>query len=261
MAVDYEKLPVKCSNSVEMKICHEGWQYFLSPETAQLRTIFADKNQDIFVKLYQTALLIQGRNVLLDSDIETILTNLKKMGNQVPCHYGCSACCNQAIVATPFESFLIGIYLVRNEDLAEKFIENYEIWINDTDSYRQEYMDWAQKYYATGNDDGRFKNDDFTAKCPFLEDHSCLIYPVRPYCCRSYIALSSKCNQPANNTKRPGFGGMDAGSYSGFNATNKQLNKIMWDYFDVDEKQTKLQLMPLLVYKALTEDLEGMFRC
>lgn len=258
MAINYDNLPIKCSSTAEMHICHQGWHYFMHPDSAQLDNILADNNNDIFTKLYQTSLLIQGRNVLLDSDIDTILSNLKSLGKEIPCKYKCSACCKQAIVATPFESFLIGIYLIQDVTRCEKFFENYETWLNDTQSYRHAYMDWAQEYYASGKDDGRYKNDDFTAACPFLEDDLCQIYPVRPYCCRSYMALSSQCCQPVGTAKRPGFGGIDAGSYSGFNHTNKQLTARLWEYCGVDARQTKLQLMPQLVYKALTEDLEGM---
>lgn len=257
--MNYENLPVRCSNTIEKKFCYEGWHYFLNQDAARLKKALEDDSNDMFVKLYKTALLIQGRNVLLDSDVESIVNNLKKLGTEVPCSHGCSACCEQAIVATPFESFLISMYLVHNQQHTEKFFDNYAVWLTDTQSYRHAYMDWAQKFYTTGNDDGRFKNDDFTAKCPFLVDHACLIYPVRPYCCRSYIAVSRQCSHPEDTAKRPGFGGMDAGSHSGFNRASKSMNSILWGYLGVDERQTRLQLMPLLVCHSLTENFEGMF--
>ena len=65
MAINYESLPVKCSNVVEKHICYEGWHYFLDQDEARLKKILKDESNDICLKLYKTALLIQGRNILL----------------------------------------------------------------------------------------------------------------------------------------------------------------------------------------------------
>ena len=67
--MNYESLPVRCSNVVEKHICYEGWHYFLNQDEARLKKILEDESNDICLKLYKTALLVQGRNFILDSDM------------------------------------------------------------------------------------------------------------------------------------------------------------------------------------------------
>ena len=112
----------------------------------------------------------------------------------VVCNRGCSACCTQNVTITATEG----------EDIL-RFVtaENLSPWLAEKLAYPRTHQSAAM----TNNDfagaclEGREADpDDFnnTFPCPFLEDNSCRIYPVRPFGCRLF-ASTKKCSsaQPA----------------------------------------------------------------
>jgi len=203
-----------------------------------------------------SAIITQGRNAALDEDINFITSYQAKNGHKAPCHPGCSACCKQAITATPFEASLVSIYLVRHPTICDTFLDNYIQWDVETKNTRDIFMDWAQLFFSGNVDDGRFKYTDFHTPCPFLVDDLCQIYPVRPYCCRSYLAITDRCKSSSSADERPGFKGIDVGSYTDFKQHNNTLLELLWGHFGIDQKKTRVRLLPDLVYRFLNGDSE-----
>ena len=151
----------------EKLLVSEGRKYFLSPSPKRIKQFLTGTDNDIFAKLYRTSLLIKGRNIVLDNDISIITSHLKKIGRPVPCAAGCSACCKQAIVASPFEAALVSAFLIEHKDIFELFCNNFAVWEDETQPYRVGYMRWAQRLYAAGIDDKTHECEDFTASCNY----------------------------------------------------------------------------------------------
>lgn len=255
--LNIDTLPIRCRTPVEREICIESWRFFKNPALSSVQNILT-RSDDILQDLYKTAIMLQGANAALDDDITFITSHLANNGHKIPCSCGCSACCKQAIVATPFEATLIGIYLTNNNTIHDIFLDNYTQWQAATENIREEFMDWAHQYYSKNVDDGRFKYTDFHTPCPFLVDNLCQIYPVRPYCCRSYLATTEYCQSPETPNERPGFRGMDVGRYTDFKQNNTQFMDLMWQFFGIDQKKTTARLLPDLVYRFLNGETDSL---
>jgi Fe-S-cluster containining protein len=257
MSLKKEALPVPCSTAKEWKICVESWKFFKTSSLDALRQELSGFSSDTFEKMYKSAIMIQGRNAALDDDIGFITLEHARNGHRTPCHSGCSACCKQAITATPFEAALVGIYLTGNPAICDNFVENYIRWDVETRNMRDNFLDWAQQMFSMHTDSERYRYTDFRAPCPFLADDLCQIYPVRPYCCRSYLAISNRCKSPSVPDEMPGFGGIDAASYTDFKRHNNTLHELVWNLFGIDQKKTRVRLLPELVYRFIVGDVDN----
>jgi len=256
MTINKDTLPISCNTAKERKICVESWMFFRTPSLSVLRQELEDGTSDIFEDIYKAAVMVQGRNAALDDDISFITSQHTRNGHKIPCHSGCSACCKQAIVATPSEATLVSVYLVKHSTIYNSFLDNYIHWDIETKNIRDSFMEWAQQLYSKDVDDGRFRYTDFHAPCPFLVDDLCQIYPVRPYCCRNYLSISDCCQHPATPDERPGFKGIDVGSYTDFKQHNEMFLDLLWKHFKIDRKGTRARLLPDLVYNFLNGDIE-----
>lgn len=76
------------------------------------------------------------------------------------CKTGCSHCCKQAVSVASWEAAKIGRYLHRSPAAV--------MVMTDVESNRKKYSGVA---------------------CPFLKDHRCSIYEVRPFSCRSHFNM------------------------------------------------------------------------
>lgn len=100
------------------------------------------------------------------------------------CSKGCSTCCSQNVTITALEGEKILSY-VRTAGLS--------FWMADklcrTPSPNRPRMTTNEFAHAYLNgreaDPGEY---DSISPCPFLEEHSCMIYPVRPFSCRCFIS-------------------------------------------------------------------------
>jgi len=254
MTINKDALPISCNTAKEWKICVESWRFFRTSSLSALRQALATRSSDTFEELYKAAIIVQGCNASLDDSISFVMSQYEKNGHNIPCHLGCSACCKQAITATPFEAALVGIYLITHPAICNTFLDNYIQWDTSTKDIRDSFMDWAQQFFSANIDDGRFKYTDFRTPCPFLVDDLCQIYPVRPYCCRSYMAITDQCKSPVSQDERPGFKGIDVGSCTDFKQHNNTLLELLWDHFGIDKKKIKVRLLPDLVYMFLNGD-------
>ena len=123
------------------------------------------------------------------------------LGSTISCKKGCGVCCNQLVPLSAPEAFFLYDYVDslpddrRNEILSrfsaiKEAMESAGVLervnkIEDTDEHRE----LAWDYFKLG------------MPCPFLEDDSCSIHPIRPFACREYNVISpaTLCVDPFNN--------------------------------------------------------------
>nr|WP_246388034.1 YkgJ family cysteine cluster protein [Desulfovibrio intestinalis] len=92
-------------------------------------------------------------------------------GRAVACHAGCDQCCKQPIPVTPLEVLALHSYTRHRlpQDGLATLVDRLAAFEGD-----KRYM---------------------TLPCPFLQDSSCLVYPVRPVACRQYMVFGRACAQ------------------------------------------------------------------
>lgn len=145
----------------------------------------------------------------LDSSfIDGVTTQLKQHGRTVSCKAGCGACCRQMVPLSIFEAEALAAWIhtlpeAQQQELAQRFHQALlkfaaaglidrmvnEDWLAETESARQLALDYLYQRVA----------------CPFLEDESCSIHPIRPLICREYLVTSppEHCFDPATHKAVP----------------------------------------------------------
>lgn len=124
---------------------------------------------------------------------------------------------------------------------------------------RRAFPAWAARMSLTGEDDGGFDHDGFTEPCPFLVEDKCAVYPVRPYCCRNYLAWSPECRYPTTPGRIPGRRGTGAGTITTFHQNRLLLLNLLWAKFGVDGARARGHFLPDLVLASLDGDDEALF--
>jgi Fe-S-cluster containining protein len=138
-----------------------------------------------------------------DSLIAGVAAQLVETGRTISCKAGCGACCRQMVPVSIFEAEALAAWIrtlpeSRRQELAGRFHQALlklsaaglidrmvnEDWLADTDSARQLALEY---FYQR-------------VPCPFLENESCSIYPIRPLICREYLVSSpaEHCADPVN---------------------------------------------------------------
>lgn len=125
-------------------------------------------------------------------------------GSPVSCRAGCGACCRQLVPVSFFEAEALSEWIgslpeeqrvrleerfhralsaLRDAGVIEKILD--ERWVTDGDLTTQLAVD----YFHAG------------VACPFLENESCSIHPIRPLSCREYLVTSppSLCQDPSTH--------------------------------------------------------------
>lgn len=127
-----------------------------------------------------------------------------EVGTPISCRAGCGACCRQMVPVSFFEAEALVNWMAtlpaeRRAELEQRFhralsklrdagvidkILN-EQWVEDEELATQLAID----YFHAG------------VPCPFLENESCSIHPMRPLSCREYLVTSppALCADPARN--------------------------------------------------------------
>ena len=137
-----------------------------------------------------------------DSFIGGVTAQFSEAGRTVSCKAGCGACCRQMVPISIFEAEALSEWIrslpaPRQQELAGRFHRGLlafsaaglidrmvnEDWLAETESARKLALDY---FYQR-------------VPCPFLEDESCSIHPIRPLICREYLVTSSPqhCSDPA----------------------------------------------------------------
>jgi Fe-S-cluster containining protein len=112
----------------------------------------------------------------------------------VVCRHGCSTCCSQNVTITATEG---------EEILRFVIAENLAPWLGEKlaqpRSHRPAEMTTNDFAHACLEGREADPGDNYNSfPCPFLEENSCRIYPVRPFGCRLF-ASTKRCSptQPA----------------------------------------------------------------
>jgi Fe-S-cluster containining protein len=139
---------------------------------------------------------------LENSLIEGVTAQYAEAGRTVSCKAGCGACCRQMVTLSIFEAEALAVWIrslpepqqqqlelrfhqaltgLANAGLVDRMIN--EDWLAESDSARKLALDYLHQRIP----------------CPFLEDESCSIYPIRPLICREYLVTSppEHCFDPA----------------------------------------------------------------
>jgi hypothetical protein len=140
-------------------------------------------------------------------------------GETITCKKGCSFCCLLHVEATLQECEAIVYYLYQHKPALSAFLRQYPLWreqINKKgDLFKKlgqlsrdvftceysgqtstpEYIKERQQAYAEAEKRYAMQN----IPCPFLHNHACSIYEVRPYNCACFLATTPYewCN-PSN---------------------------------------------------------------
>ena len=128
----------------------------------------------------------QSRQMLrhLSRDLKSLYQNLDEsairaiqqhevQGNHVSCRQGCDACCHIAVVITKVEAMVIADRIHSWPDWRE--------WPARLASAAQPYCapEYDRNWYANAR-----------PPCPFLAEHQCRIYDIRPAPCRYYYVIT-----------------------------------------------------------------------
>jgi Fe-S-cluster containining protein len=145
--------------------------------------------------------------ILQDFDssmIDRVVGEAAEAGHPISCRKGCGACCRQMVPLSIFEAELLGEWFdtlpkERQAELEERFrralIRLKEAGVLDKildpnwGLDEKSFIQMAVDYFHAG------------VPCPFLEDESCSIHPIRPLVCREYLVTSPAelCQDPSIN--------------------------------------------------------------
>lgn len=151
--------------------------------------------------LTQLLPVIQG---LENAIVGKITAEAEQAGHPVSCKAGCGACCRQMVPVSLFEAEALAAWMnalpaerraelearfhrallaLRDAGVIEKIIDGH--WVKDGELTTQLAIDYFHAHVA----------------CPFLENESCGIHPIRPLSCREYLVTSppTLCNDPSKN--------------------------------------------------------------
>jgi len=139
---------------------------------------------------------------LSSSIIESTARIAEKEGFAISCRAGCGACCRQLVPLSIFEAELLAEWIrtlpeERQRELAARFeaallqLHNAGILARLDPSVR-----------ATSGPEKTAVAIDYLRQrvaCPFLENESCSIHPIRPLICREYLVTSppENCVDPS----------------------------------------------------------------
>lgn len=247
---------VPCATPAEQELVRIASGYFRSPDADGLellkRQILARHGDPT----RNAALVIQAANDALDAECREVAAILASQGKSIVCGPGCSGCCFQLVLCHPFEAALIGMHIRSRPELQAFFQASWRAWDTATAGFRASYLAWAEKYYRDGKDDGTHHLLDYFLPCPFLDKDHCRIYPVRPYACRSCVAVSEACRHPENGGK-PGMHTLELGAYTPHKQARQAAVKLLWESFGVSPGDARADMMPALVHRWLNISAGG----
>jgi len=134
--------------------------------------------------------------------IHRVTEEAAEAGHPISCRAGCGACCRQMVPISIFEAEALGEWFhtlpqERQAELEARFHRGLTVLKEAGVLEKLMQQDW-------GSDEKSFTQlaiDYFHAgvPCPFLENESCSIHPIRPLICREYLVISPAelCRDPA----------------------------------------------------------------
>ena len=125
-------------------------------------------------------------------------------GRTVSCRAGCGACCRQLVPLSIFEAEALGDWirtlpLARQQELEQRF---HRVLLGLRDAGMLERI-LSREWIADEEVRDKMGAEYFRLglPCPFLENESCSIHPIRPLSCREYLVTSPAelCADPLRN--------------------------------------------------------------
>jgi Fe-S-cluster containining protein len=144
---------------------------------------------------------IRNKNLVFETITARQQEAAQTNGETVSCRPGCVYCCYHYVTATLDEIEAIVYYLYRNENALNGFLAAYRSWKTKIETNKTLLRDISKAYNDHLHDrDSAEKQELFQTlanqyntldiPCPFLSENRCLIYPVRPWVCAGYFAVT-----------------------------------------------------------------------
>lgn len=140
-------------------------------------------------------------------DIENTIVDRVSMeaqaaGRPISCRAGCGACCRQLVPLSLFEAEALTQWLqTLPEDRLAALHQRFHSALSALRDAGVINRILDGSWMTDEKTNTRLNIDYFHAgvPCPFLEDESCSIHPIRPLSCREYLVTSSPelCKDPA----------------------------------------------------------------
>jgi Fe-S-cluster containining protein len=143
---------------------------------------------------------------MTDSFVEIGFQDAVSEGKQISCKAGCGACCRQLVPISETEAreladFVSHLPPVEQTKARARFAEAIEKLkaagllekLREPERFSDEtFVETGMKYFAVG------------VPCPFLENESCSIHPIRPLICREYLVTTpaANCTAPTRDNIR-----------------------------------------------------------
>jgi len=139
--------------------------------------------------------------------------------SQIACESGCSFCCSLHVTTKPYEI----LPLVRfTESLAPVQRERFDLIV----AHNRELLGKT--------DDERIIAVNFT--CPFLLNHACAVYSMRPLSCRVAHSLSQNvCEQAFNSPDSAIEADTIRSCTESMRALEDEFEEILGEYYDVSD--------------------------
>lgn len=123
-------------------------------------------------------------------------------GHPISCRAGCGACCRQMVPVSLFEAEALSAWLATlPEDRMAVLRERFHLALSALRDAGVIKAILDEKWILDEESSTRLAIDYFHAgvPCPFLENESCSIHPIRPLSCREYLVTSSPelCKDPS----------------------------------------------------------------
>jgi len=199
--------PCPCGSGKKYKYCHGAISNSMQPANKQEPDYFM-MNKEI---AYKGRIGRQRRDFCI-SFIEHKKERIKDLtglqletaatqGKRISCQKGCDLCCSMYVEATLQECEAIVYYLYQSERVLESFLRTYPQWRErirkNGDLFKSCGRFWKEEVTpetarelmpAIREENERYMRQNIP--CPFLDNHLCSIYEVRPYMCVALIAVS-----------------------------------------------------------------------
>jgi Fe-S-cluster containining protein len=148
--------------------------------------------------------LLSALRSLTNAVVDAALERERSAGREISCQAGCGACCRQLVPLSITEARQLPKLI---EGLSDAHRGRVQARFNDAISRLRASSLWDRlERYATLSRDERLalgmEYFRLGIACPFLEDESCSIHPVRPLICRQYLVTSpaDHCTNPSAET-------------------------------------------------------------
>jgi hypothetical protein len=162
--------------------------------------------RQVFCKKY-----VEVLSRIQSNTYNSLVEKLSLKGETITCRRGCTHCCYHYVAVSLAHGIVIVDYLYKSRDLLKQFIEMHEKWrrkghsiSNSIDQIRTQSLSASMPIDRVLAETRPLSERylDSNIQCPFLLDHRCIIYDVRPLSCSGhYSASPPDCCAPAMRQK------------------------------------------------------------